>query len=77
MEKNFHTVRGYHLLNVNHSILTSSMEDYLEMIFRSCIHEGYIRISQLSDKLNFGRHQHEDVQKTYTIRVSGLSRYGL
>lgn len=52
MEKDFHTVRGYQLLNVNNKILTSSMEDYLEMICRNCMQEGYIRINQLAQHLN-------------------------
>ena len=31
----FHTVRGYQLLEQNKSVLTSAMEDYLEMIYRN------------------------------------------
>ncbi|WP_242876035.1 metal-dependent transcriptional regulator [Cellulosilyticum sp. I15G10I2] len=50
--KEFHTVRGYQMLNSEQKLLTSSMEDYLEMIYRICIKEGYIRINQLALKLN-------------------------
>jgi len=48
----FHTVRGYQMLNSEDKLLTSSMEDYLEMIYRVCMEEGYVRINQLAEKLN-------------------------
>jgi DtxR family transcriptional regulator, Mn-dependent transcriptional regulator len=54
MDKNkeFHTVRGYQLLEQNERLLTSSMEDYLEMIYRNFLSEGYMRINMLSEMLN-------------------------
>lgn len=52
MNKNFYTVRGYELLQAERKMLTSSMEDYLEMIYRISMEEGYARINQLSEKLN-------------------------
>lgn len=51
-DREFHTVRGYQMLNSENRLLTSSMEDYLEMIYRVCVKEGYARINQLADKLN-------------------------
>lgn len=51
-KKNFYTVRGYQLLNKNDNLLTPSMEDYLEMIYRICLDEDYIRINKLANKLN-------------------------
>ncbi len=51
-EREFHTVRGYQMLNAEKKLLTSSMEDYMEMIYRICMKEGYIRVNQLSIKLN-------------------------
>lgn len=48
----FHTVRGYQLLEQNRNKLTSAMEDYLEMIYRNSIVDGYIRINQLADLLH-------------------------
>jgi DtxR family transcriptional regulator, Mn-dependent transcriptional regulator len=48
----FHTVRGYQLLEENKKNLTSAMEDYLEMIYRNSIKDGYIRINTLADLLN-------------------------
>lgn len=48
----FHTVRGYQLLEENRNKLTSAMEDYLEMIYRNSLEEGYIRINVLAQLLN-------------------------
>lgn len=47
----FRTVRGYELLKQGRS-LTSSMEDYLEMIYRICLQEDYARVHNLADQLN-------------------------
>ncbi|ANW99269.1 DtxR family transcriptional regulator [Thermoclostridium stercorarium subsp. thermolacticum DSM 2910] len=51
-DNGFHTVRGYQLLNQENKLLTSGMEDYLEMIYRNMETEGYIRINTLSKLLN-------------------------
>lgn len=48
----FYTTRGYEILNQHNGKLTSSMEDYLEMLYRSHLSEGYARIGQLAEKLN-------------------------
>ncbi|RCX15551.1 DtxR family iron (metal) dependent repressor [Anaerobacterium chartisolvens] len=54
MNKNqeFHTVRGYQLIEQTNRQLTSAMEDYLEMIYRNILTEGYMRINILADMLN-------------------------
>jgi Mn-dependent DtxR family transcriptional regulator len=52
MDNQFHTVRGYQLLEENKNKLTSAMEDYLEMIYRYSQKEGYIRIYELARLLN-------------------------
>ncbi|HOM02926.1 MAG TPA: transcriptional regulator MntR [Acetivibrio sp.] len=53
MESNeFHTVRGYQLLEQEKKLLTSAMEDYLEMIYRNIGNEGYMRINTLAEMLN-------------------------
>ena len=41
--KEFYTVRGYHLLEQNKRLITPAMEDYLEMIYRCGLQEGYIK----------------------------------
>lgn len=48
----FHTVRGYQLLEQEKKLLTPAMEDYLEMIYRNVREEGYMRINTLSELLN-------------------------
>ncbi|MCK9223178.1 MAG: iron dependent repressor, metal binding and dimerization domain protein [Limnochordia bacterium] len=49
---NFRTFRGYQLEKQDRMLLTPSMEDYLEMIYRIHLEEGYVRINQLAEKLN-------------------------
>ena len=51
-DQQFHTVRGYQLLNAEGRVLTSGMEDYLEMIYRICLEAGFVRISQLAERLS-------------------------
>lgn len=46
----FYTLKGYTLLE--HGLVTSSMEDYLEMIFRMAGESGVVRISELSRALH-------------------------
>lgn len=50
--KEFHTVRGYQLLEQNKKLLTSALEDYLEMICRNSNKTGYMRINRLAELLN-------------------------
>ncbi|MEL7567048.1 MAG: iron dependent repressor, metal binding and dimerization domain protein [Dehalobacterium sp.] len=66
----FHTVRGYQLLDQDKKLLTSAMEDYLEMIYRNILSEGYMRINTLSQLLN--------VRPSSTTKmVQKLTRLGL
>ena len=48
----FYTVRGYELLSKDANLLTPSMEDYLEMVYRLSRDKGYTRISDLASALN-------------------------
>lgn len=50
--RKFHTVRGYQLLEQEKRVLTSAMEDYLEMIYRNSLEVGSMRINTLSELLN-------------------------
>lgn len=52
MERNFHTVRGYENINLTTKLLTPSMEDYLEMIYRCTIEEDAVRLSKIAQMLN-------------------------
>ena len=40
------------MLSRDHKLLTSAMEDYLEMIYRNIGDGGYFRINELAEKLN-------------------------
>lgn len=51
-KKNFHTVRGYENINMNKKLLTPSMEDYLEMIFRCSEDEEFVRLNKIAQMLN-------------------------
>jgi DtxR family transcriptional regulator, Mn-dependent transcriptional regulator len=48
----FHTARGYQILEQNRRLLTPAMEDYLEMIYRHSLTESHMRINTLSQLLN-------------------------
>lgn len=46
----FRTLKGYQLKN--NKVVTESMEDYLEMIYRMLPPQGYVRIGHLASGLN-------------------------
>ncbi|MGD9569731.1 MAG: metal-dependent transcriptional regulator [Sedimentibacter sp.] len=48
--KDYHTFSEY--MKKNENLLTASMEDYLEMIYRLSLNSGFTRINELSDALN-------------------------
>jgi Mn-dependent DtxR family transcriptional regulator len=48
----FYTVRGYALQQQEDNVLTASMEDYLEMIFRLAQGKGFARSGDLAAALN-------------------------
>jgi len=50
MKEDFYTFSEY--IKKDQSMLTPSMEDYVEMIYRLSIENGYIRINELSCALN-------------------------
>jgi DtxR family Mn-dependent transcriptional regulator len=47
----FRTVRGYQLKNQQEGGLTSALEDYLEMVYRLCLEDKYVRVGKLSGLL--------------------------
>lgn len=74
----FHTVRGYQLLEQNKKLLTSSMEDYLEMIYRNSLTEGYMRINNLSELLNVAASSATKmVQKLSNLGLVDYKKYGI
>ena len=78
MDNEFHTVRGYQLLRQGNKLLTSAMEDYLEMIYRNIEGEGYIRINELAEKLNVrASSATKMVQKLGELGFIKYKRYGI
>ena len=78
MRKNFHTVRGYQLLEQKKKTLTPAMEDYLEMIHRASLKDGYIRITNLSALLNVrAPSATKMVQKLTGLELLHYKKYGI
>lgn len=50
MDMDYHTFSEY--MKKSGNLLTASMEDYLEMIYRLSLQSGFTRINELSDALN-------------------------
>ena len=49
-DSKFYTLKGYSLQEDN--LITSSMEDYLEMIYRIHISGGAVRVREVAERLN-------------------------
>ena len=78
MNNEFHTVRGYQLIRQNKMLLTSAMEDYLEMIFRTTEGGGYLRINELAEKLNVkAPSATKMVQKMGQLGLIKYKKYGI
>lgn len=74
----FHTVRGYQLLEQQEKLLTSAMEDYLEMIYRNSLKEGYMRINTLAELLNVqASSATKMVQKLTNLGMLNYKKYGI
>ena len=48
----FHTAKGYEIMHSEETMITSSMEDYLEMIYRCSLKEEYIRLNTVAHLLH-------------------------
>ncbi len=58
--------------------LTASMEDYMEMIYRLCIKDGYVRINQLANMLNVqAPSATKTVQKLAELGLVSYEKYGV
>lgn len=74
----FHTVRGYEMLEKNEKLLTYGMEDYLEMIYRLSHDEGYTRINDLSEALNVkASSTTKMVQRLAELNLIKYKKYGI
>ena len=77
MANEFYTVRGYELKDSNERLLTSAMEDYLEMIYRSSQDESNIRIKTIAKRLNVkDSSATKMVQKLGELGMLNYEKYG-
>lgn len=77
-DQKFHTVRGYQILEQDRKLLTSAMEDYLEMIYRHSLVEGYMRTNTLSELLNVrAPSATKMVQKLTQLGLLDYKKYGI
>ncbi|MHB8125681.1 MAG: metal-dependent transcriptional regulator [Desulfitobacteriaceae bacterium] len=77
-KREFHTVRGYQLLEQKKRLLTSAMEDYLEMIYRNSLQDGYLRINKLAELLNVkASSASKMVQKLGELGLLNYEKYGI
>lgn len=78
MSGEFYTVRGYEMKNYHKNVLTPSMEDYLEMIYRKSLEQPYIRINLLAHLLNVADSSATKmVQKLGELNFVHYERYGI
>lgn len=76
--EDFYTVRGYEILGKKKKMLSHSMEDYLEMIYRNSIEEGYVRINTLAESLNVqAPSATKMVQKLTKLGYLQYEKYGI
>lgn len=76
-KREFYTFRGYQMMQ-DQQQMTPSMEDYLEMIYRSHLREGYIRTSRLAEQLNVQASSvTKTVQKLTKLGLLNYEKYGL
>jgi Mn-dependent DtxR family transcriptional regulator len=74
----FHTVRGYQLIDQRRKGLTPAMEDYVEMIYRHSLAEGYLRINALADLLNVQPPSATKmVQRLTKLELVNYRKYGI
>ena len=74
----FYTLRGYRQMNQEKNLLTASMEDYLEMIYRMSMKEDYVRMNQLAKNLNVRPSSATKiVQKLKELGMVDYQKYGI
>jgi DtxR family Mn-dependent transcriptional regulator len=79
VDKNFYTVRAYEQKLFDDRLLTASMEDYVEMLYR-CTMEGedYIRLNKLAMLLNVrDSSASKMMQKLGKLGLVDYERYGI
>jgi Mn-dependent DtxR family transcriptional regulator len=72
----FYTFRGY--MQRDSGLLTPSMEDYVEMIYRLSLHSGFTRINELAASLNVQPPSATKmVRKLSEISLVNYEKYGI
>lgn len=78
MNRDFHTVKGYEVLNLNKHLLTPSMEDYLEMIYRCSLKNTFIRLNLIAQMLNVKDSSASKMMKKLgELSLINYEKYGL
>ncbi len=78
MESDFHTIRGYETKKDANKKITSTMEDYIEMIYRHSLKENYIRINELANLLNVkDSSASKMIQKLALLGIVNYEKYGI
>ncbi len=76
--REFHTVRGYEILEKQKDMMSHSMEDYMEMIYRIWASDGYVRINALAEALNVkASSATKMVQKLGRLGLLRYEKYGM
>lgn len=77
-DKNFYTYRGYERIREEKGKLSPSMEDYLEMIYRASMKEGFTKMTTLADNLNVKvSSATKIVQKLSSLGFVKYEKYGI
>jgi Mn-dependent DtxR family transcriptional regulator len=75
-DEDFYTFSGY--IKKDDALLTASMEDYVEMIYRLSINNGFTRINDLAMALNVQPPSvTKAVQKLAELNLANYERYGV
>lgn len=78
MEKEFSYCRGYENINLTRKLLTPSMEDYLEMIYRCSMEEKVVRLNKIAQMLNVRDSSASRMMKKFgELSLIKYERYGV
>lgn len=77
-ERDFYTIRGYERLRQDNRMVTPTMEDYLEMIYRLSKDRGFTRIGDLAGALHVQPPSSSKmVQKLAEVSFLNYEKYGV
>lgn len=77
-KRKFYTFRRYQMMKQSKKLLTASMEDYLEMIYRDCLQHGYTRVNAIAKQLNVKASSvSKTVQKLAKLGLVNYEKYGI